>query len=281
MNFLKKIIIWIFLFFSIFSLQTANWESIDWLNNVRNTQIIIKDENIWETAKKTWYNIINWFRVVFSGILILFIVYAWIQMVMSMWTDDDSLSKAKRSLWYAIIWIIFINFPIDIYESIYWKSSSNLFINSNVFPKLLNNILTAMEILIWWIVIFILVLEWIKLIVKSREEEESFKNAKSKIRWVIIWLVFLWFIRVWKNFLISWSINEAWNIFNALANLALYIAWPTAIFFLCLAWYYYIFSNWDEDKAKKWKTIVINTSIWVILILCIYILLIDISLLKF
>lgn len=283
MKFLTKLLTCFFIIFSFLSFSQISfaddwiikdlnetidyWEKIDTWNN----------KNLSEATITAWIKIIDWFRIVFSAILVLFIVYSGIQMVLSMWTDDDSLSKSKKSLWYAIIWMIFVNFPIIIYNSIYWWD--NLFLNVEWFKVLFQNLLTALQILIGWIAVFILVYEWIKVITKHKDD--ALKNAKSKIRWVITGLIFLWFIEVWKIFLRSWEITQASWIFKSLANLVLYISWPVAIFFICLAWYYYIFSNWDEDKTKKWKSIIINTSLWVILILCIYILLHDISLLNF
>lgn len=282
MKLLKKIIFWLsIILWIIFFWDVAFWASIEWLNNVKWWVKVLKDwtdmATVWETV---WFSFLNWFRIFFSGILVIFIIYAWIQMIMSMWTDDDSLSKAKRSLWYAIIWMIFINFPAEIYGYINGKSS-NLFLSLETFSRwFLKNLLLWLEILIWWIAVFILVYEWISLILKSKDSD-ALSKAKTRILWVIIWLIFLAFIELWRQFLQSWDIKIASGIFSSFANLVLYIAWPVALFFISLAWYYYIFSGWDEDKAKKWKHIIINTCIWIVLILCIYILLNDINLLKF
>lgn len=297
MNLLSKIFLIIFLFIPFFWLNQSNaalsnilnkdW-NVEWLNSISNVDNKYKSINwkwdIRQKATSIWLNIINIVRWIFSWILVIFIVYAWIQMITSMWTDDDSLSKAKRSLWYALTWLIFVNFPVEIYYAItnewsWWRD--NLFIVTDNFNKLIQNILTALEIILWSIVVFILILEWIKLIANSKDSE-SFTKSKQRIQWALIWLVFLGFIQLWVIFLREWNIDY-WtrNIFKPVANLFLYLAWPIALFFLSLAWYNMIFSNWDEEKAKKWKSIIINTCIWVIIMLCIYVLLNDISLLKF
>ena len=206
-------------------------------------------------------------------------------MVMSTWTDDDQLSKAKRTIWYSIIWLIFINFPLEIYRAIKYEWTSgtgNLFIYEELFRKVLTNILRAIQILLAAIAVFVLVYEWIKVITNSKDSE-ALKQAKDRIVWVIIWLIFIWFIQLWIEFLKweAWSLWIATNIFSAIAKLALYFAWPIALFFLTLAWYYYIFSNWDQDRMNKWKNIIINTCIWVIILICVYVLLNDISSLTF
>lgn len=282
MKILKKIIISLTIAISFFAINNniTFAENIKWFNDIKNVNN--EEKTLKDTIESTWWKIIDWVRYIFSAVLITLIIYSWVRMVMSMWTDDDSLSKAKRSFWYALIWIIFINFPKFIYDQITTNRWDWNFVNLSGFSIILQNILTALEILILWISIFILVLEWIKLIAWARNNDNAFDKSKWKIKWVVLALIFLWFIELWKSFLWSWSIDElSTNIFSQVANLALYISAPIALFFLTLAWYYYIFSNWDEGKTKKWKNIIINTSVWVIILLCLYVLLNDISLLKF
>lgn len=281
MKFFKKILIWLTIFLWIFFVNDIAFsDSIQWLNNVKWwVPTLAKDNNIWEMSKEAWYKFINWFRYIFSAVLVIYIVYAWIQMILSQGTDDDSLNKSKTSLWHAVIGLIFVNFPVEIYQYMNWKNW-NIFLALDSFSSwLLKYILVALQILIWWICIFILVFEWIQVIAKK--DEEALNNAKNKIKWVVLWLIFIWFIELWRMFIITWDIWRAKWIFGSVWSLALYIAWPVALFFLSLAWYYYIFAWWDEEKAKKWKSIIINTSIWIILVLCVYILLNDISLLQF
>ena len=282
MKILKKIIISLTIAISFFAMNNniTFAENIKWFNDIKNVNN--EEKTLKDTIESTWWKIIDWVRYIFSAVLITLIIYSWVRMVMSMWTDDDSLSKAKRSFRYALIWIIFINFPKFIYDQIATNRWDWNFVNLSGFSIILQNILTALEILILWVSIFILVLEWIKLITWARNNDNAFDKSKWKIKWVVLALIFLWFIELWKSFLWSWSIDElSTNIFSQVANLALYISAPIALFFLTLAWYYYIFSNWDEGKTKKWKNIIINTSVWVVILLCLYVLLNDISLLKF
>ena len=53
------------------------------------------------------------------------------------------------------------------------------------------------------------------------------------------------------------------------------MAWPIVIFFLTMAGYYYITANWDEDKVKKWKNIVVNVLLATAILLISYIFLND------
>ena len=290
MKIINKIIILSVITFWIFSITSTevlaskygDTGKVEWLNSIWwKYQKLTNEKDFWEAATDVWYKILNWARLVFSGILIILIIYAWAQMVMSTGTDDDQLWKSRRAILYSIVGLIFINFPLEIYQSLYAENKgSNLFIYQEWFKLLLWRILTAIEILIWWLAVFLIVLEWIKLIANGWDEE-SFTKARKRLVWVVWALIFLWFIHLWILFLESWDLNKSTGLFQAVWNLALYIAWPIALFFLCLAGYYYIFSNWDEDKVKKWKNIIINTCIWVIILICVYVLLNDLSLLKF
>lgn len=296
MNIIKKITILIILSLAIIGSNKVIASNIEWLENITNKNSIElswTSNDISDSVSNISFNILNKIKYIFSWILLIFIVYAWAQMVMSMWTDDEALSKSKRSLWYAWIWLFFINMPWTIYNAVKWdktniswwiwsswsneinSTTTNLFINTDIFSLTLNNtVIKFLEIIIVWIAIIIIIVSWLKMIM-SRWREENVSEAKNKIIWAIIWLIFVGFIEAWQKFAYSWKINDWKNIFETIANLALFLAWPIAIFFLTLAWYYYITSAWDEERAKKWKTIIINTVLATAILLVSYVFLYD------
>ncbi|RAL57856.1 hypothetical protein BLD25_00675 [Candidatus Gracilibacteria bacterium GN02-872] len=286
MKILKKIIIGAIIFSGIFSFGAANAGTIEGLNSAGlGNKALSNYKDLENASQDVGFKVINWFRWVFSGILLILIIYAGAQMVMSTGTDDDQLSKAKRTIWYSIIGLIFINFPLEIYRAIKYEGTSgtgNLFIYEELFRKVLTNILRAIQILLAAIAVFVLVYEGIKVITNSKDSE-ALKQAKDRIVWVIIGLIFIGFIQLWIEFLKgeAGSLGIATNIFSAIAKLALYFAGPIALFFLTLAGYYYIFSNGDQDRMNKGKNIIINTCIGVIILICVYVLLNDISSLTF
>ncbi len=289
---MKKIIKILIVFLtsiSIFSIWNVSFaENIEWLWDItsgKTTNTLNKSgSEVSKNIKDVSWEIIDIVRYVFAGILVIFIVYAWVQMILSMGTNEDDLSKSKRTIWYALIWLVFIIFPIEIYKIFIWESKAwSDFFNMKVIEDIILAIVNFLEIIVIWIAIFMIVLTGIK-IITSRWRDEKITEAKNKIIWVIVALIFIWFIEVWKNFLIWWKsgnfkISDWIDIFQSLANLALYLVWPIALFFLTLAWYYYITAAWDEEKAKKWKNIIINMLIWIIIVLCAYVLLNDLSLL--
>ena len=124
--------------------------------------------------------------------------------------------------------------------------------------------------------IFMLTLAGIKLLT-SRGRDESIKEAKNKIIYTILALVFVGVIEAWKRLAFSGIISDGVNLFSSIANLALFFAAPVAIFFLTLAGYYYITSNGDEEKTKKAKSIIINTMLATLILLASYTFLLDLA----
>lgn len=296
MKIIKYIFLAIISITSLFIVTNTYAANIEWLweINIDNSIEINWTNNvISESVNNVVLNILSKIKYIFSWILIIFIVYAWSQMIISMWTDDEALSKSKRSLWYAWIWLFFINMPWAIYNAVKWdktntnwwiwsswsndinSSTTNLFVNTDVFYNTLNNtVIKFLEIIIVWIAITIIIIAWLK-IITSRGREEQVTESKNKIIWSIIWLIFVWFIEAWQKFAYKWEISAWKDIFETIANLALFLAWPIAIFFLTLAGYYYITSSWDEERAKKWKNIIINTVLATAILLVSYVFLYD------
>lgn len=296
MKITKKIILTIIALFSIFIITDTYAWNVKWLDGITNEKSIViswSSSDISDTVSYVSFTILGKIKYVFSWILLIYLVYSWAQMIMSMWTDEEALSNAKRSIWYSAIGLFFINMPWTIYNAVKWDkttvnwwiwsswsndistSTTNLFINTDVFVITLNNtVIKFLEIILVWLAITIIIIAWLK-IITSRWREEQVTEAKNKIIWSVIWLIFVWFIEAWQKFAYKWEISAWKDIFETIANLALFLAWPIAIFFLTLAWYYYITSGWDEEKAKKWKSIVVNTVLATAILLVSYIFLYD------
>lgn len=296
MKSIKKIIIYIIISIWLLSYNYSNATNIPWLWNVDNKNSITitwTSSDISDSVSNVAFNILWKIKYIFSWVLLIFLVYSWAQMIMSMWSDEDKLSNAKRSIWYSAIGLFFINMPWTIYNAVKWdktninwwiwwswandisSSTTNLFINTDVFVATLNNtVIKFLEIILAAIAILVIVIAWLK-IITSRWREEQITEAKNKIIWSIVWLIFIWFIEAWQKFAYKWDIPSWKNIFETIANLALFLAWPIAIFFLTLAWYYYITSAWDEERAKKWKSIVVNTVLATAILLVSYVFLYD------
>lgn len=214
-------------------------------------------------------------------------------MILSAGGDEESLSNSKKQLWYGVVALIFINIPGNLYYAFRNedrvsvggnaggtftnKEGDNILINSDLFEQVLSNqIINFLDIMIFASAIFMLTLAGINLI-SSRGREEKLKEAKNKVVYTILALIFLGIIEAWKSVAYGGALSEAANLFESLADLALFFAAPVAIFFLSLAGYYFITAAGDEERVKKAKSIIINTLLATLILLAAYTFLLDLS----
>ncbi len=294
---IKLIIISIILSFTILYANSIFAAiSIPWDNNINNVSIkYVTSGNITADANYVGFKLLTLIKLVLQWILLIFIVYAWGQMIMSMWDNEEQLSSSKRQLWYGLVALVFINIPGTLYyafkKDTYWKIDSRInnagFTNDNldwnIFLNPFNFWYTFEDKIIWFLKIAIFASAILMFIIAAyrimiaKWNEEEVTKSKKFFFYSILALIFAWMIDVWKYFIFNWSISEWLNIFSKLANIALFFAWPIAIFFMTLAWYYYITSGGDEEKVKKAKSIVINTILWVLIMLASYTFLLDLA----
>lgn len=250
-----------------------------------------------EDIHNVWFRILTIVKRILMGLLVIFMVYTGAMMIMSMWSDEEKLSASKRQIWYALVALVFVNIPGTLYESFYkdgtttvWNNVSidnfedastettwNLFFDFLVFGNTLNNqIIMFMEVLIFIAAVFMLTVAGIQ-VLTSRGREEKMKEAKNKILYTILALIFVWIIEAWKQLAFGWVISDGVSLFASLANLALFFAAPVAIFFLSLAAYYLITANGDEEQLKKAKSIVVNTILATLILLAAYTFLLELA----
>jgi len=228
-------------------------------------------------------------------IMVIFMVYTGAMMIMSMWSDEEQLSSAKRHIWYAAVALIFINIPESLYRvfvkdsstTVWWAISIDGFENAsnNTTWNLLvdwvqlgltinDSIVFFLEMVIFLGAVFMITLAGIQLMT-SRGKEDKMKEAKNKILYTILALIFVGIIEAWKRLAFGGVIEDGVNLFESLVNLALFFAVPVAMFFLVLAAYYLITSNGDEERVKKAKSIVLNTLLATLILLAGYTFLLD------
>lgn len=243
----------------------------------------------WETVANINYVGIEILRVIkriLMWVMVIYMVYTGAMMIMSMWSNEEQLSSSKRQIWYAAIALVFINIPESLYRvfvkdgstTLWWNVSTDAFENgsSDTTWNLLvdwvqlgltvnDSIVFFLEMVIFLWAVFMITLAGVQLMT-SRGKEEKMKEAKNKILYTVLALIFVGIIELWKRVAFNGTISDgttSWstlqNLFTSLVNLALFFAVPVAVFFLVLASYYLITSNGDEERVKKAKSIIINT----------------------
>lgn len=271
--------------------------AIPWVSELSSSSMSIPSNGSTITnINAVWFRLLSYFKTILSAVFVLFMVYTGAMMIMSMGSDEEKLSSAKRQLWYSLFALLFINIPGAIYKAFrkdsstsVWnfdsdtftdmstESSGNLLFNFFSFSNTVTGrIAFFLEIVIFFSAIIMLTLAGLN-VLTSRGREERLKEAKSKFLYTILALIFVGMIEAWKRLAFTGDLTDGQNLFEDLANLALFFAAPVAIFFLSLAGYYFITSAGDEDKVKKAKSMVINTVLATLILLAGYTFLLDLS----
>lgn len=287
----------VFIILGIYGAQAVS-VSIPGTQEIRDVSITAPVSNdLSSSITFVWFRILEIAKRVLMGIMVIYVVYIGIQMIISMGSDEEKLSAAKRQLWYMLVALVFINIPWALFNAFYrWENpwnvgdgtwwsfdnpsavenSTNIFLNFWAFESVTTNVIFFLEIMIFAAAVFMITLTGIQLLV-SRWREERVTEAKNKILYSILAIIFVGIIEAWKAVAFGGSLSDGRNLFESLANLALFFAAPVAIFFLTLAGYYYITSNWDEERAKKAKSIVVNTVLATLILLAAYTFLLELS----
>lgn len=120
---MKKIVLWILLFLSLFSWINASWDDIF---QVKTTPVIYCDN--WDCSLEKWTEIVkNWIEWIeknrtlsqyimdvvkylltfISLVAVLYILYAWFK-VLTWWWDEEHNKKAKVTIVSVLVWIVII-----------------------------------------------------------------------------------------------------------------------------------------------------------------------------
>jgi len=89
----------------------SNKGDIDKITDVSIVNADLNKQSLVENINLVWASTISIFKTVLNWILVIFVVYIWVSMIISMWTNEDRLSWAKRQFYYSLTWLLFLNVP--------------------------------------------------------------------------------------------------------------------------------------------------------------------------
>lgn len=303
----KKIIITLLvLIWSMFpftSFATKASPIVDWLTPDKNEKIVwVSYDSLVEEDKDFQWDLKNiWFwylwiaKWVLQGIMLIYLVYAgFMFFYWSIW-KEDKLESAKNQIYYSLAWLLFINVPWVLY-SLFWdswwkqadawvnsewfnawiESSWNLLVSWNFQLFVENNLLWLLEVVVWIVATFSIILSAYN-IINADWKDDIVTEEKDKIVYSVTALIFVWFMQFFKDAVFTGQQDKIQDLFSSVMNLAIFIWWPIALSFIILAWYYLITSNWDEERLEKAKNIVINSIIWVLILMASWTFLADIN----
>lgn len=262
------------------SISTAVTKITD--SSIKTEWTAFSDTITWASTIET---ITNQFLVIIkriiNALLVFFIVFAWVNMVLYNGEDENKLTAWKTQITYSVAWLFFLNIPWTLANIVntswgWWSINSAagttfygteiqmLFNMDNLWAMLWSMLIPFLEVAIWVFATSMLIITWIRIIL-DRGKGEALAEWKNKVIYSIFALIFVWFIEIFKAFVIDLNVSVWQNIGQKVANMMLFFIWPAALTAFIYAWYLFITANWDDNKAWKWKTIIINTVLWIIL----------------
>ncbi len=277
--------------------------NISWVNKYLN---IIKDKRD-NDATKTWK---EWFFALFENIAktIKNIVYvvAWIFFIVEVLilffssNTEEEVNKFKQNIIWISIWIMTMQIAYSFTSTLFDKdieaSLAATFSDWLIYPAI--QILRYMASFLFLTMAIYAFYRF----VTAHWEEESVKKWKYTIIQAIIWFFmvkvveFLVTSTYWQvvcsNVLenkILWDTpnpnstfnncitapDPTWNVELLLktVNWVNWFVWLITLLFIIWAWWLILFSNWEEDKMKKAKQIIIYIIIWVVVLVMSYLIL--------
>lgn len=132
-------------------------------------------------------------------------------------------------------------------------------------------IVVAVAMITWWG--FLLIFGW--------DDESRSNSAKRRIGYGIVVLLITGMVEsVYRAIIFSWSMSAIGNglirTLVTVANFFLFLAGPVAIICIIIWWYMYITSAWNEEKADRWKRVLLYTFFATIMIILSYTFLLEV-----
>ena len=231
------------------------------------------------SAKDAGFRILGVLRIIISWIALVYLVLIGAYMII--WSDSEETIKTQRKqIFYALIGFLFLNIPSLVYTIFMpgsggtigpvgsWSDTSGWFFwNTAGFEWIVGNIIAFLRVFAFGAAV-VMFTWWLFALIVSGGDEEKWKKAKNHIIYGMLGLVFMGFVGLWGELVATGDFTSYIpGVAGTIFSLAMYIAAPIAIFMLIWGGYYWITSAWDEERIKKWKSILINTGIAVIILL--------------
>lgn len=256
----------------------ANSVAIPWGDIIQNVSIGVWSTE-WDAA--TWirsigFKILGFLKIFISWIALIYLVIIWAYMIVFS-ENEERIKSQRKQIIYSLMGFLFLNIPGAVYtvflphdkwgwlldNTTSWSSTNggSLFWDTMGFDWFLWELIAFFRVFIFWVAI-VMFTWWLFRMIISAWDDEAQKQAKSRIIYGVIALIFLGFVEWWSVLIANWDFSSYIpKVGSKLYGIAIFFAAPVAIFFLMWWAYYYITSAWDEERIKKWKTILMNTLI--------------------
>lgn len=298
----KKIILLSLLFFSLFSINYTFADS-DYdtkvkvgsdTNTIENDRLdkIETEEFIKPSETNTWANWIKDFIVkvakdvknIFYAIATIYFLVITIRLLFSE-NSEESFEKYKKWLIWITIWIVVMQMAYAFVLSVFdkWVSTFAWSLINTVFIPVIRLLETFASIFFLLIAIYSFIT-----LLSANWEKEKIKKWIDAIIYATVW-IFLVLLSSRIIIAIYWNYNisSSWlsyidkednfsSFITLFVKLINWMNWFVAIVTLIMimyAWANIIFSWWDDEKMKKWRTTIIYAFIWILILTISYLIL--------
>jgi Type IV secretion system pilin len=232
------------------------------------------------SAKDLGFRILGVIRIIVSGFALIYLVMIGVYMIIGS-DSEETIKTQRKQITYALIGFLFLNIPGFVYTIFApsnvasigtvdsWSNTtgSSVFWNTAGFEGIIGNMIAFLRVFAFGVAVTMFTWGLFNLLVSGGDDEKR-KQAKNRIIYGIIGLIFLGFVQLWWSLVAVGDFRSYIpSIGGTLFALVMYIAAPIAIFMLIWGAYLFITSAGDEERIKKWKSILINTGIALIILL--------------
>lgn len=242
---------------------------------------------IYNSTIRIAYYLKNLFIVIASIYFIILVL----KIFFSNWTEEE-VWKFKKWIVWTSVWIIIMQTSYS-FITILFDRWVNQDIAFNFTKDIIYPFIDLLTLLVSFFFIAIAIFAFYRIITAWWDEEKA-KKWKTSIFQAIIWFIVIkisslivdatyWKINCkwnWDIFSITWqNCIEApkieWNmgIVITLLNWFNNFIGITVILMIIYAWAMIMLSWWDEEKAKKWKSVILYVWIWLLLLASSYLIL--------
>lgn len=203
-------------------------------------------------------------RIVISGFALIYLVMIGVYMILGS-DSEEAVKTQRKQITYALIGFLFLNIPGFVYTifapsnagsvSIVdnWSNTtgSSVFWNTAGFEGIIGNMIAFLRVFAFGVAVTMFTWGLFNLLVSGGDDEKR-KQAKNRIIYGIIGLIFLGFVQLWGNLVAMGDFRSYIpSVSGTLFALVMYIAAPIAIFMLIWGAYLFITSAGDEERIKK------------------------------
>lgn len=233
-----------------------------------------------EGTKDFWFRILWVARIAISGLALIYLVMIGVYMILAS-DNEENIKKQRKQIMYIIIGFLFLNVPSMVYNiflpdswgNLAWNPDWNntnggsIFWNTAGFTDNFGNIIAFLRVFAFGAAVTMFTWGLFNLLVSGGDDEKR-KMAKNRIIYGLLGLIFMGFVGLWWELVAGGDFNRVIpSVSGNIFSLVMYFVAPISIFML-IYWAYYFITSWgDEERMKKWKSILINTGIAIIILL--------------